>query len=131
MLTTLDRSNYLKGLLVLARRDNNLYESEKNFIRDVAGRLGFSRDFYEEVLRSLMINEYLTDNPITFSDSSVAEIFLSDGLQLATANKDMDKSELDWLRQVAEANDVPADKFADMLTNYGNYISTKDHETVQ
>ena len=55
MFTLIDKSNYLKGLLILAKKDNQLRDSEKNIIRSVAQRLGFSKDFYEETLQNLKV----------------------------------------------------------------------------
>ncbi|MBK7866459.1 MAG: hypothetical protein IPJ75_05425 [Ignavibacteriales bacterium] len=51
MLTTIDKSNYLKGLLIVARLDERLIDRERDQIRNVATRLGFSKDFYEETLK--------------------------------------------------------------------------------
>ena len=50
----LDRSNYLKGLLITARKDEQLTDSEKNMIRKLSERLGFSLDFFEETINNLL-----------------------------------------------------------------------------
>ena len=63
-----DKSNYLKGLLIIAKKDNVLAESEESIIRQFAKRLGFSTSFYEEILKSLMSNDYLSEDPLKFSD---------------------------------------------------------------
>ncbi len=71
----IDKSNYLKGLLITARKDKKLAESEKKIIREIAERLGFSSDFYEETLRNLLANKYLIEDPVKFSDIKIAESF--------------------------------------------------------
>ena len=57
----IDKSNYLKGLLITARKDKILAESEKKIIRKIGERLGFSSDFYEETLNNLLRNKYLVE----------------------------------------------------------------------
>jgi hypothetical protein len=71
----LDRSNYLKGLLITARRDNQLAESEITIIKKLAARLGFSSDFFEETISHLLENKYITEEPIKFSNQEIAKSF--------------------------------------------------------
>lgn len=110
MFTVQDKSLYLRGLLVVARQDNKLHIKEKEFIRRIAQDFGFSKDFYEEILRDLLSNKYLSLEPIIFSSTSVAEKFLHDGMKLANSDRDLHENEIKWLSQVAEANGL-ADAF--------------------
>ena len=107
MLTILDKSNYLKGLLILARRNNKLVENEKKIIRDAAKRLGFSRDFYEETLQNLMNNDYILENPIKFSNQDIAKLFISEGLELAYSDNELCQKELNWIKDIVKANNIP------------------------
>lgn len=118
MFTVLDKSNYLKGLLILARRDNKLVDAEKELIRNAAKRLGFSRDFYEDVLKSLLSNRYLKDDPVEFSNKQVAELFLNDGLELAMSDSEFHDREIKFLRAVAEKNSIGAETFNAMVQQY-------------
>lgn len=110
MFTVQDKSLYLRGLLVVARQDNKLHIKEKEYIRKIAQNFGFSKDFYEEILRDLLSNKYLSLEPIKFSSTSVAEKFLNDGMKLANSDRDLHESEIDWLSKVAEVNGI-ADAF--------------------
>lgn len=110
MFTVQDKSLYLRGLLVVARQDNKLHIKEKEYIRKIAQDFGFSKDFYEEILRDLLSNKYLSLEPIKFSSTSVAEKFLNDGMKLANSDRDLHESEIDWLSKVAEVNGI-ADAF--------------------
>ena len=101
-----DRSNYLKGLLIIARRDNVLTESEGKIIRSIANKLGFSSDFYEETLKNLLANEYLTEEPVKFSAEEISQSFILDGLRLAHSDNKLDEEELQWLRLTAEENNI-------------------------
>ncbi|MHC1738525.1 MAG: hypothetical protein AB9882_11000 [Ignavibacteriaceae bacterium] len=115
MLTIIDKSNYLKGLLILARKDDRLVENEKKIIREAAKRLGFSKDFYEETLRNLMNNKYLVDSPIKFSSAEVAKLFISEGIELAATDNDLCSKEVDWLKSVAFENDISHTWFEETL----------------
>lgn len=118
----IDKSNYLKGLLVIAKKDNKLTEPEKKIIRDIAIKLGFATDFYEDTLKSLIANKYILDDPIKFSDKKIAESFVCDGLRLAFSDGTAPDSEMKWLRKIAGANEIEDDWFEEKK---GHYESTK------
>lgn len=119
-ITLRDKSNYLKGLLVIAKKDNKLTEPEKKIIRDIAKKLGFASDFYEETLKSLIANKYILEDPIKFSNRKIAESFLCDGLNLAFSDGIVPDSEIEWLRKIAEKNSIEEEWFSEKLTFYKN-----------
>ena len=108
-----DKSSYLKGLLIIAKKDNALAESEESIIRQLAKRLGFSESFYEETLQNLLSNDYLSENPLKFSDEKLSHSFIKDGLMLAYSDNVLDEREIDWLRQTAELNNINLQWFED------------------
>jgi uncharacterized tellurite resistance protein B-like protein len=110
---TQDRSSYLKGLLIIAKKDNVLAEAEESIIRQLAKRLGFSESFYEETLQCLLSNDYLSEDPLKFSDEKLSHSFIIDGLMLANSDNELDEREIDWLRQTAELNDINLRWFED------------------
>jgi hypothetical protein len=118
MFTVPDKSNYLKGLLILARKDEQLVDDEKNIIRTVAQKFGFSKDFYEDTLKSLMTNKYITEEPILFSSRHVAELFLEDGFRLAFSDEVMHNQELEWLKIIAYANGIEDEYFETLLLKH-------------
>ncbi len=109
--TQLDRSNYLKGLLVVAKKDNRLTEPEKVILKGIAKKLGFASDFYEDTIRGLLANKYISESPIKFSDRKIAESFVVDGLNLAFADNLPAEQEIDWLRSTAFVNELKQDWF--------------------
>ena len=119
-LTLIDKSNYLKGLLIVAKKDNQLTEPEKKIIRKIALRLGFATDFYEDTLRSLLANKYILDNPIKFSCKKVAESFVSDGLKLAFSDQTSVEKELDWLKVTAFENEITPEWFNEKVKKNKN-----------
>jgi hypothetical protein len=119
----LDRSNYLKGLLITARKDEQLTDSEKNMIRKLSERLGFSSDFFEETINSLLENKYIKDDPIVFSEQNIAKSFIEDGLRLSLIDETVSSVELDWLKQTASANSIDEKWVDDRLKEF----KTKPH----
>ncbi len=115
-----DRSSYLKGLLILAKRDKVLAESEERIIKDIASRLGFSPDFYEYTLKNLISNDYLTEEPVKFSSNIVAQSFIVDGFRLAYSDSQLDEREVSWLRETANVNKINVEWFNKKLEDVNN-----------
>lgn len=105
----IDRSNYLKGLLITAKVDKQLTEPEKKIIKQFSDKLGFSSDFYEEIISSLLANEYIKEDPIVFSNTEIAKSFIEDGLNLALVDDKLDAMEFKWLTATAKANSIDED----------------------
>jgi hypothetical protein len=100
----LDRSGYLKGLLITARKDNQLSKSEISIIKNIATRLGFSSDFFNETISNLLENKFITEEPIKFSRLDIAKSFIEDGLKLALSDESLNADEMNWLKDTAKEN---------------------------
>jgi tellurite resistance protein len=100
----LDRSHYLKGLLITAKLDKQLTDKEKDMIKGISDKLGFATDFFNETIRGLLSNQYISDEPIKFSDKKIAESFLSDAIKLAYSDGHISDAELNWLKETAKIN---------------------------
>ncbi|HEY4756145.1 MAG TPA: hypothetical protein VIH28_08830 [Ignavibacteriaceae bacterium] len=115
--TLLDKSNYLKGLLIIARKDNQLAESEKNILKSIAEKLGFASDFYEETIKNLLVNTHINDEPIKFSNEKIASSFILDGLRLAFSDKKINEAEMEWLKATTLKNSIDQNWFEKELEN--------------
>ena len=115
-----DKSSYLKGLLIIAKKDNVLAEAEESIIRQLAKRLGFSSSFYEGILQSLLSNDYLSEDPLKFSEVKLSHSFIIDGLMLAYSDSVLDEREIDWLRQTADLNNINISWFEDKVREVQN-----------
>lgn len=102
----LDRSSYLKGLLITARKDNQLNETEISIIKKISTRLGFSTDFFNETITNLLDNRYITEEPIKFSTQEIAKSFIEDGLKLALSDDNITEDETKWLKATAKENGI-------------------------
>lgn len=115
-----DKSNYLKGLLIVAKKDKQLADSEKKIIRGIGEKLGFAPDFYENILKDLLANRYIIDDPIKFSNIKIAESFIEDGLKLAYSDEKVSNVELSWLLETAKNNNISEKWLKDKLEYYKN-----------
>lgn len=115
-----DKSNYLKGLLIVAKKDKQLADSEKKIIRGIGEKLGFASDFYEDVLKDLLSNEYIIEDPIRFSNVKIARSFIDDGLKLAYSDNKISDVEIDWLSETAKHNNIDDIWFNEKLEFYKN-----------
>lgn len=107
----LDRSNYFRGLLVLAREDKKISSKEIELMEEVGRRLGFEKRFCREAIENILVNEHVNPEPPKFSSKELAEIFLRDAIRLALMDLELDPHELDWLKKVAENNEMPKNWF--------------------
>lgn len=119
----LDRSCYLKGLLITARKDNQLSESEISIIKKIATRLGFSSDFFEETISHLLENKFITEEPIKFSKQNIAKSFIEDGLKLALSDESVTDDEMNWLKDTAKENGLDEEWFNKKMKD----IQSKPH----
>ena len=112
----MDKSSYLRGLLILAKKDNHISPQKKTIIYNVGIRLGFSSEFCAEILKTLFKNKCLCDEPIKFINYTVAKSFISDGLTLASAGQSISPSQLRWLIKSAEINGINVAWFKEELS---------------
>lgn len=105
-----DRSNYLKGLFITAKLDKQLNQTEKDILKKISDKLGFANDFYEETIRGLLANKYLSEEPVKFSDKKIAESFINDAIKLACSDGVLAESEKKWIKKTAEVNGIDSEE---------------------
>lgn len=115
-LNVFDRSNYLKGLLVLISKDKKISGDESDFIMKIGKTLGFDREFCEEAIETLLENEYISQEPPEFSNVEFARSFIEDGISVAITNNELSKLEISYLKSIAEKNHVDNDWFVRQLS---------------
>jgi len=114
----LDKSNYLKGLLLLSRKDNMVVKEEKELLVSIGKKLGFEKRFCENAVKEIMENEFIIDVPPKFTRKDIAEQFLEDGIKVALADKCLHLFELQWLAQTAKINEVDELKIDELFKKY-------------
>jgi len=124
----LDRSNYVKGLLLLIGKDNKITDSERDFLQKRGATLSFDKKFIESAINELFENKYLGNEPPVFSRKQYAEAFLRDAIQLALVDNDLTTEEFDWLQSIAAANNISQEWLENEL---GDYLCGTDAPNVQ
>jgi hypothetical protein len=102
----MDRSLYLKGLMLLITKDRKIKDEEKKMMVGVGETLGFDKRFCEGTIKEILQNKYVVDEPPRFSSPDIARCFVRDGLRLSLADGEMHEAELRWLKAVAQANSI-------------------------
>jgi len=110
-----DRSNYLRGLLILAKKKGYVSQSDETIISHVSGKLGFSSRFCEETLSTLLENDFINGEPVRFVNKVFAKSFISDALKLACTRTSINPEELNWIKRSAETNHLNHKWFANEL----------------
>jgi hypothetical protein len=105
-LTDLDKSNYLRGLIILVGIDKQNNENKRKIIKEVAKILGFNQDFVENSLNEIYENKYINKDPPKFSNQVITEIFIRDGIGLASVNKVLHLHDIKWLLNTAVKNNL-------------------------
>ncbi len=103
-ITVLDRSNYYRGLLLLARKDRKITELEFALMMRIGTTLGFDKEFCENAIHEVLENQHIDTTPPVFSTPDLARKFIKDGLAVATAGAELHPAEEEWLRATARAN---------------------------
>jgi hypothetical protein len=100
----LDRSNYVKGLLLLIGKDKKITNTERDFLHKIGKTLSFNKKFIENAIDELFENKYLGNEPPVFSQKQYAEAFLRDAIKVGFVDNDLSNEEFDWLQSIAVSN---------------------------
>jgi hypothetical protein len=114
----LDRSNYVKGLLLLMGKDKKITEEERDFLHNVAETLSFDKKFIDGAINELFENDFWGDEPPLFSQKQYAEAFLRDAIKLAFVDNDLSSEEFDWLQSIAVSNGLSNEWLKNELEYY-------------
>ncbi len=105
-ISLIDRSLYLKGLMLLIRKEGEICDEERKMMLGIGDVLGFDGKFCEDTIKEILHNKYVVDEPPRFSTPDLARCFVRDGLRLSLANGEIHETELQWLTAVAYVNNV-------------------------
>jgi len=114
----LDRSNYVKGLLLMIGKDKKITDKERDFLHNTGKILSFNKKFIEGAIDELFENEHLGNEPPIFSQKQYAEAFLRDAIKLAFVDNDLSSEEFDWLQSIAVSNGLSNEWLKNELEYY-------------
>ncbi|MEI6153710.1 MAG: hypothetical protein WCQ90_06455 [Deltaproteobacteria bacterium] len=110
-ITVEEGSGYLRGLLLLIRKDSEITEQKTKLMKRIGKVLGFEEKFCDSTINEVLENRYILDEPPEFSTKELAEKFIKDGLTLATSGKEIHALEEVWLKSSAENNGLDVEWF--------------------
>jgi len=124
-LTDLDKSNYLRGFLILVGVDRQSNENKREIIKEVSKILGFNQNFVENSLNEIYENKFINKDPPKFSNQEITEIFIKDGIRLASVNKVLHLHDIKWLLNTALNNNI-SEQFVFIELEY--FLEKYDYE---
>ena len=111
IMTIQEGNNYFRGLLLLIRKDHKVTDEEVALMMRVGKSLGFAKSFCETAISDILENRYILDKPPVFSRHEIAQKFITDGLIIAQCDHTIHANEEQWLRLIAEANEIGSEWF--------------------
>lgn len=116
VISLIDRSNYLRGLLILIRMDRKISEPEKEIMMRIGKVLDFNEEFCANAIQKILQNEHIADEPPLFESRELAKMFVLDGLTLGLCDHDaLHTREEEWLRSAVTKNKLEAAWFENQL----------------
>lgn len=103
-MSLVDRSMYYKGLMLLIRKDREIHDEERRIMMVIGKALSFEAKFCENAIKEILTNKHVIDTPPCFSNPAIARCFIKDGLKIALVDNETHKTELAWLKAVADEN---------------------------
>lgn len=101
-----DRSEFLRGFLILIRKDEVICKYERNMAMIIGKYFGFEEKFCEEALDNLLENEYISDEPPVFSSPEIAEFFVKETFRIINQIHSLQQDEIHWLFKTMEINEI-------------------------
>jgi hypothetical protein len=118
MLNKLDKSNYLRGQIILIRLDREISEYEKIAIVRMAKILDLSSEFCSDVIEELIYNPYLSYSHPIFSSKEIGQAFLYDALKLAYSDGNFNLNEINWVKNTAKINGIEKSYWLQIMMKY-------------
>ena len=117
-ISKIDASNYLKGLMLLIRKDHKITETENILLMRIGKSLGFEPEFCERTINEILNNNFIEDTPPVFSEKDLAVKFIKDGLAVIFSDNIIHPAEENWLVATAEKNDIDIISFSELKKEY-------------
>ncbi len=99
-----DRSEFLRGFLILMKQNKNVSEYEREMAMVIGKYFGFDKEFCKDSINSILENEYISDEPPLFSDNKIAEYFVTESCNILKQLHRLTDKELNWLWKTADIN---------------------------
>ncbi len=130
-ITLFDRSLYLKGLMLLIRKDKEVHDEERALIMHIGRSLGFDEEFCENSIEEILISKHVVDEPPRFSSPDIAKCFIKDGLKVSLIDREAHDREIEWLKSVSRLNGIEERFVDENVYNVLGQIHESVHNTLE
>ncbi|MCB0746575.1 MAG: hypothetical protein KDC90_03850 [Ignavibacteriae bacterium] len=103
-LTYKDKGEFLRGFLILAKKDNDISVHERSMAMVVGKYFGFDDKFCEESIDNILENEYISGAPPIFSNSKIAQFFVDECTDIINQIDVVKENQRSWLQETLEKN---------------------------
>ena len=117
-LSYIDTSSYLRGLLILIRKDKIVHKNEKQLMLEIGEKLGFKSEIYIKTVDEFLAKKNIDDTPPKFSSMKVSLRFIEEAISMAFIDNYFHLQEFSWLNDVAKVNKIPKEKVKEKIEKY-------------
>ncbi len=117
-LSYIDTSNFLRGLLILIKKDNIIHQKEVELLNKMGKQLGFDRAIYESAVNEFLLKKNIDSTVPKFSSLKVSIEFINDAIKMGFVDNYFHVKELEWLYEVAKKNKIPSAFIDKKLVKY-------------
>lgn len=117
-LSYIDTSSYLRGLLILIRKDKIVHKNEKQLMLEIGEKLGFKSEIYEKTVNEFLSKKKIDETPPKFSSMKVSLRFIEEAISMAFIDNYFHLQEFSWLNEVAKVNKIPKEKVKEKIEQY-------------
>ena len=107
-LSYIDTSNFLRGLLILIKKDNIIHEKEIELLNKFGEVLGFEEEFYKTAVKEFLTKRNIDSSIPKFSSNKVTIQFINDSIKMGFVDNYFHIKEIEWLYDVANKNKIPS-----------------------
>lgn len=111
-----DTGSYLRGMLILIRRDNVIHKNETEFMNEILEKLGFDPETFQDILNNFLYEKSIDESVPKFSNKRATIKFILDAIEMSFVDNYFHIKELSWLNNVAVKNKIPK-KFCEKKIN--------------
>lgn len=134
-LSYIDTSNFLRGLLILIKKDNIIHEREIELLNKYGELLGLDKEFYRIILNEFLTKEKIDSSIPKFSSKKVTIQFVNDAINMGFVDSYFHIKEIEWLYKVANKNKIPSSfldkKIIRVLKKYPEKADQLDTRTLK
>ncbi len=101
-----EAGDYFRGLLLLIGKDKRITEAESRLLKRIGKALGFEKEFCDNAIHDILVNNYIEESPPVFTSKELAEKFIKDALFVATSDNEIHSAEMEWIKIIAKKNGI-------------------------